>query len=217
MNVGKHKGKILAGIMAEQKPSTMVELGGYCGYSAILFGDALRQAGGRRYLSLEMNPEFAAVATMLIDLAGLRDMVEVIVGPCDKSLRKLHASGEVNRIDLLFLDHWKPAYVTDLKVCEELGLISPGCILAADNVIDPGNPPYLQYVRSSVAEKKSDAREKSSSNNGVGNPNLIYESKLIESIEPTGGRVWSLILLVFYPSLCHDHLANPLLCRTELS
>lgn len=188
MNVGTYKGKIVSDLIAEQKPQTMVELGGYCGYSAILFGDALRRAGGKQYLSLELNPEFAAVATMFLDLAGLRDVVKIVVGPCGESLRKLHRNGELRGIDLLFLDHWKPDYVTDLKICEELGLISPGGVLAADNVIDPGNPPYLEYVRSSVAEKKNSA-ENGSSSDSTGNPNLIYESRLIESMEPTGGLV----------------------------
>ncbi|MGG6496026.1 UNVERIFIED_CONTAM: hypothetical protein NY603_24215, partial [Bacteroidetes bacterium 56_B9] len=57
-------------------------------------------------------------------------------------------------IDLMFLDHYKPAYTTDLKLCEELKLVTPGSVLAADNVIKPGNPPYLEYVRSSVKEKR---------------------------------------------------------------
>jgi catechol O-methyltransferase len=39
---------------------------------------------------------------------------------------------------MMFLDHYKPAYTTDLKLCEELGLIHKGTVLAADNVIKPG-------------------------------------------------------------------------------
>ena len=33
MNVGDDKGKIVADLIAEQKPEVMVELGGYVGYS----------------------------------------------------------------------------------------------------------------------------------------------------------------------------------------
>jgi catechol O-methyltransferase len=108
----------------------------------------------------------------------------------------------------MFLDHYKPAYTTDLKLCEELGLITKGSVLAADNVIKPGNPPYLKYVRSSVDEKVKEAGEGGQTNlNGIaetnvkmyekrygkakfseskGNPNLVYESKLVNSYEPTG-------------------------------
>jgi catechol O-methyltransferase len=156
-----------------------------------------------------MNPEFAAVIMSLVDLAGLSDIVKVVVGSSDVSLGRLRGQGRLTHIDLLFLDHYKPAYVTDLKLCEEWGLISPGSVLVADNVIKPGNPPYLSYVRSSVEEKKRNAAsvmehgadghmpdktmrqyEKRygipSLDKRKGNPNLVYESMLINSFEPTG-------------------------------
>lgn len=178
---------------------------------AVLFGDAVRKAGGKRYISLERNPEFAAVITSLADLAGLSDIVKVVVGSSADSIKRLHAEGALKHIDLMFLDHYKPAYTTDLKLCEHLKLVTPGSVLAADNVIKPGNPPYLEYVRSSVAKKRE--QYKAATMNGVdtagfgdrwknqyqkregeerlstevkGNPNLVYESGLVHSFEPTG-------------------------------
>lgn len=210
MNVGEDKGRIVTDLIAEVKPSVMVELGGYIGYSCILFGAAVRKAGGQRYFSLERNPEFAAVISSLVDLAGLSDTVKVIVGSSEASIRRLHSDGTLSHLDMLFLDHYKPAYTTDLKLCEELGMIASGTVLAADNVIKPGNPPYLEYVRS-TCEQKRQARENENVNgvdvrfaNGTakqyasregeavldrtrkGNPNLIYQSKLVNSFEPNG-------------------------------
>jgi catechol O-methyltransferase len=214
MNVGPDKGKIVCDLIAEVKPEIMVELGGYIGYSGILFGDAVRKAGGKRYYSLERNPEFAAVITSLVDLGGLSDIVKVHVGPSDQSITRLHDEGTLTRIDLMFLDHYKPAYTNDVKLCEHLRLIRPGSVLAADNVIKPGNPPYLEYVRSSVQQKRGrlqDNDSKSYDSQGFpdryknqyskrmtsekpnlefpGNPNLVYESQLIHSWEPTGEPV----------------------------
>lgn len=235
MNVGEDKGRIVTDLIAEVKPKVMVstsnshcpaicdqlvavrtaftrpdtssqvELGGYVGYSCILFGDALRKAGGERFYSLERSPEFAAVIGSLVELAGLSDVVKVVVGPSDVSVRRLHANGILETVDLLFLDHIKPAYLPDLKLCEQLRLVRPGTVIAADNVIKPGNPPYLDYVRSSVADKKAAAtrvqvREGaldsrlSEKREGaeqvdvtvVGNPKLRYESRLHNSFEPTG-------------------------------
>ncbi|CAM1506100.1 Fc.00g057410.m01.CDS01 [Cosmosporella sp. VM-42] len=209
MNVGEDKGKIVTDLIAELKPETMVELGGYVGYSCILFGDAHRKAGGQRYYSLERNPEFAAVIGLLVELAGLSDIVKVIVGPSDQSLQRLHAEGLLSQIDLMFLDHYKPAYTPDLKLCEQLKLIRPGSVLAADNVIKPGNPPYLEYVRSSTAEKRASLdREVKNGTEGFseryskqyakregeeqlnleikGDPDLAYESQLVNSFEPSG-------------------------------
>jgi catechol O-methyltransferase len=221
MNVGPDKGKIVCDLIADVKPETMVELGGYVGYSALLFGDAVKKAGGKRYYSLERNPEFAAVITSLIDLAGLSNIVKVHVGPSDQSIARLHSEGVLEHIDLMFLDHYKPAYTTDLKLCEHLRLVSPGSVLAADNVIKPGNPPYLEYVRSSVEQKREKVQDKDGKSYDSlgfsdryknqyskrmtnekpnleypGNPNLVYESRLINSWEPTGVPVRS-----SYPSI----------------
>jgi catechol O-methyltransferase len=170
----------------------------------------LKQAGGEKYYSLERNAEFAHVMTSLIDIAGLSSIVEVIVGPSSDSLRKLHADGVLSHIDMMFIDHYKPAYLPDLKLCEELGLVGQGTVLAADNVIKPGNPPYLEYVRSSVETKKKKAAQASGTNGTEsftdryskqyakregaehldtelrGDPLLVYQSELIESFEPTG-------------------------------
>ena len=171
----------------------------------------MRKAGGQRYFSLERNPEFAAVITSLVDLAGLSDTVKVVVGSSADSIKRLHGSGALKQVDMMFLDHYKPAYTTDLKLCEHLRLVTPGTVLAADNVIKPGNPPYLEYVRSSVSDKQK--QYNSGEINGLetagfgdrwkdqyrkregeeklgmecrGNPNLIYKSELVNSYEPTG-------------------------------
>lgn len=170
-----------------------------------MFASAVQKSGGTHYYSLERNPEFAAVITSLIDLAGLQSIASVIVGPGDHSLSRLHSSKTISKIDLLFLDHYKPAYLSDLKLCERLGLVGVGSVLAADNVIKPGNPPYLAYVRASVEDKKKSAgmsgengfsertakqyesregEEKLDESEGV--PGLVYESKLVNSFEPTG-------------------------------
>lgn len=153
MNVGEDKGRIVTELIREVKPSIMIELGGYCGYSTILFSSAVRDADGKKYYSLERSPKFAKNIEVLVDFAGLSDLVEVVVGPSDEGLTKLYNEGRLERIDMMFLDHYKPAYTADLKLCEQLGLIQKGTVLAADNVIKPGNFPYLEYVRSTVQEK----------------------------------------------------------------
>lgn len=108
------------------------------------------------------------------------------------------------------MDHYKPAYENDLKVCEELGLIKKGTVIIADDVdlVKKQAPGYFKYVHSSVAEKKEAARaayathpdamnwyldEKNSGKSGaaVGNQNLIYESRFIECLDSDGKNVSS--------------------------
>ncbi|KAJ5436046.1 O-methyltransferase family 3 [Penicillium cf. griseofulvum] len=197
MNVGWEKGKIVAEkLIPEVRPDFMIELGGYVGYSALFFGSALRRAGGRKYLSLEASPRFAAVAAALMELAGLDDVVDIIVGPCRDSLRKIRQIYPTGAVDVLFIDHAKFQYVGDLKLCEELGLVRPGTTVIADNVISPGNPEYRAYVRESTRDKirRVDQEQKVqmtsladlSKEQSMGNPYLTYDTTLIESFAPTG-------------------------------
>lgn len=201
MNVGKNKGATISRIIEERTPGIMVELGGYIGYSAIMFADVLRKTGGKKYISLEINPEFASVASSLISIAGLADIVDIRVGPCASSLRKLQEGDAGFQIDLLFLDHQKSAYVRDLMLCEKLFLIRSGSMIVADNVISPGAPLYQEYVRGSQSEKER-LRDLLAKNDehlkALGNCSLEYTSKLLEGFEPTGERVSD-------PSSSHAH------------
>lgn len=211
MNVGEDKGRIVSDLIRERKPKVMVELGGYCGYSTILFANVLRETAGQKLFSLEQSPKFGKIIQTLVKLAGLDDIVEVVVGGSTESLQKLHDRGKLPQIDIMFLDHFKPLYTTDLKLCETLGLIKKGTVLAADNVIKPGNPRYLKYVRSTPEEKRMALKagdpevnaseafkefsithaalygsEEIPKNETSGNPNMVYKSDMVHSFEPTG-------------------------------
>ncbi|KAJ5372904.1 S-adenosyl-L-methionine-dependent methyltransferase [Penicillium concentricum] len=150
INIGPDKAAKVREIIQQEKPTVMVELGGYVGYSAIYFGEAMRQAQeiqkGLRLWSLEFDPLVASIAMNLIELAGLSDIVKVVVGSASDSLKRL-AKKELVDIDLLFLDHVEDLYVADLKICEELGLLKPGALVVADNILRPGAPKYREYVR----------------------------------------------------------------------
>ncbi|KAJ5163157.1 O-methyltransferase family 3 [Penicillium coprophilum] len=197
MNVGWEKGNIVAEkLIPELQPDFMIELGGYVGYSALLFGSALKRARGRKYLSLEASPKYAAIAAALVELAGLNDVVEIIIGPCRDSLRKLRQTYPTGAVDVLFIDHAKPHYVNDLKLCEELSLVRPGTTVIADNVILPGNPEYRAYVRESTDDKIHRVKQEQKAQMAslaepndelsLGNPYLTYDTTLIESLAPTG-------------------------------
>ncbi|KAI2704961.1 hypothetical protein CBS147317_1913 [Penicillium roqueforti] len=194
MNVGIEKGKIVAqDLIPKLQPDLMVEIGGYVGYSTLLFGAALKKTSGRKYLSLEASSKFAAISSALVELAELDDIVEIRVGPCRESLRKLRQEYSTGAVDGFFIDHAKREYVNDLKLCEELGLIGPGTTVIADNVISPGVPDYLEYVQSTTSQKVIKMQQEQDSfdikvmaNKSFGNPYLVYENTLIDSFEPTG-------------------------------
>lgn len=147
MNLGDEKGLIVDSVLREVSPGLVLELGSYCGYSAVRMGRLLPP--GARLLTIEFNPEFASIARQVISLAGLDSKVEVIEGSTWDVIPELRKKHGVETIDFVFLDHWKERYTADTRLLEECGLLREGCVLVADNVITPGAPDYLDYVRSS--------------------------------------------------------------------
>ncbi|EJU01175.1 hypothetical protein DACRYDRAFT_100640 [Dacryopinax primogenitus] len=172
MNVGAHKGQVVEEIIKEKGAKLILELGTYVGYSAIKFARHLlslhpngvlppswpsspplssdaRQFVG--YICLEKSASYAHVANTLLGLAGLGDITKILIGPSTRSILKLHALlpalAPGTQFDLVFLDHHKPHYTMDLKALEEGGWVGKGTTVVADNVIKPGNPRYLAYVR----------------------------------------------------------------------
>ena len=110
---------------------------------------------GAKFYSIELNPNFAAIAREIIKFAGLEDVCQIFVGESADVLKTLKDKISAEHVDLFFIDHWKTLYLRDLKLMEKLKLLKAGTTLVADNVIFPGAPDYLAYVRSSTAYKST--------------------------------------------------------------
>ncbi|OWZ05145.1 hypothetical protein PHMEG_00022820 [Phytophthora megakarya] len=126
------------------------DIGAFCGYSAVRYASKLRAVSGpsAHFYSFEVSDHFATIAKQIVDLAGLSDVVTFFVGPFSETYTKLDDLG-VNLI--FFIDHDKSQYLDDLKLIEQSGLLQPGAVVIADNVLAPGTgrlPDYLEYVRS---------------------------------------------------------------------
>jgi len=149
MNVGEEKGAILEAAVRRASPQLTLELGTYCGYSALRIARALPPGG--RVVSLERDPARAELAQELIAHAGAADRVEVVLGDLGaggETLAELSRRGLGPRsVGFLFLDHAKDAYLRDLQLLLEAGLLAPGARILADNLRIPGSPRYLAYIR----------------------------------------------------------------------
>ncbi|XP_072317933.1 transmembrane O-methyltransferase homolog [Eucyclogobius newberryi] len=147
-NIGPKKGKILDRLLVDQSPLTVVELGTHCGYSTVRMARFL-PLGGRIY-SIEMDKRNAAISEKIIRLAGFDDdTVELIVSPSDEVIPRLRSDYGLERLDFVFMDHWKKSYLPDLQMLEGSGLLGKGSIILADNVLFPGAPKFLRYIRKS--------------------------------------------------------------------
>ena len=142
MNVGPEKGPLMAELIGRLPAGARVlELGAYCGYSAIMIADQLGPQG--RLTSIEVDPAAARASRENVAYAGYADRVEILEGASTEVIQTL-----TGPFDLVFLDHWKDLYEGDLRLIEERGLLRAGSIVVADNVGEIfGASAYLDYVR----------------------------------------------------------------------
>lgn len=204
MNVGQERGQVVVDLIHQSRPKLMVELGGYIGFSAIKFGNAVRAAGGIQYLSFEKSPENAAVAKVLLELAGLDEFVRVVVGPSTQSLRSLAQQKQWTGIDFLFLDHWEELYLPDLKLIEEQDLLKVGSLIVADNTGNPKTEAYLEWVRSTSETKRKISRGSTLESCG----SFLYESKSYNFRLPDGTQVRLIFHVLVWSFMDADHICN---------
>mmetsp|Transcript_37461 Transcript_37461/g.88707 ORF Transcript_37461/g.88707 Transcript_37461/m.88707 type:complete len:318 (+) Transcript_37461:1-954(+) len=144
--LGDEKGKILEEeiLKLPEAPMRCVELGTFLGYSALR--TARHLAPGGKLVCVEFNPEHAQVAEAVVEYAGLSSSIEITVGDSSLMLDAVKTALGGQRADFVLLDHRKSVYLPDLKGLEERGVVGKGTMVAADNVIYPGTPDYLEYV-----------------------------------------------------------------------
>ncbi len=125
------QGKLLQVLAAACNARKILEIGALGGYSGIWLARAL-PAGGR-LISLEINPEHAAVVRNSFAYAGIDDRTEVRVG---RALDLLPAMESEAPFDLIFIDADKSPYPQYLEWA--LRLARPGSIIVADNCVRRG-------------------------------------------------------------------------------
>ena len=149
INVGDEKGEILDGAITRARPRLLLELGTYCGYSALRTARVMPE--GARLVSLEFNPDNATIARRILDHAGAAESVTVVdgtLGDGGATVAALEADQGFGpgTLDFVFIDHDKDAYLPDLRLILEQGWLHPGAVVVADNVKFPGAPGYRDHM-----------------------------------------------------------------------
>ncbi len=151
INVGDEKGRILDAAVVRANPRRVLELGTYCGYSALRIAVAAPSA---QIFSIEFKQENAEIARRILEHAGVSGRVTVVVGTLGDggktvaALRSTHGFLPCS-LDFVFIDHAKEAYLPDLQSIIQADWLRPGAIVVADNVKTPGAPEYQAYMAES--------------------------------------------------------------------
>ena len=150
--VAANQGKLLHLIAALVGARRILEIGTLGGYSTLWLARALPEDG--RLVTLEIDPEHAAVARASLAQAGVDRVVDVLVGPAVETLDGLIAAG-TEPFDLVFVDADKQTLPRYLE--QSLALSHEGTAIIVDNVVrqgavvDPAHPDdRVQGVRRMV-------------------------------------------------------------------
>lgn len=138
------RGDLIDKVVSERKPRSGIELGTYCGYSALRISRKLPKDG--LLVSIELDPLFAAIATKIVEHAGLNDRVKILIGTVEQKLQNISdcfarmakPGQQDKKVDFLLCDHSKDLFVPDLKRLEEAGLAGPGTVVMGDTTVYPG-------------------------------------------------------------------------------
>ena len=156
INVGDEKGEILDAAVRRTDPKLVLELGTYCGYSALRV--ARTMGAEARLVSIEFNSANAAIARRIWDHAGVGDRLTVVVGTLGDggaTVELLESEHDFAKgsVDLIFIDHDKKAYLPDLKLMLARGWLHAGSVVVADNIKFPGAPEYRKHMKESEGKQ----------------------------------------------------------------
>jgi catechol O-methyltransferase len=149
VNVGDEKGELLDAAVRRADPAIALELGTYCGYSSMRIA---RAAPSATVYTVEFSAANAGIAQRIWAHAGIDNRIKCVVGTIGDGGKTLDTLADEHgvgpgTVDVMFIDHDKDAYLSDLLSIVDRGWLHRGSIVVADNVRIPGAPKYREYMR----------------------------------------------------------------------
>jgi catechol O-methyltransferase len=181
INVGDEKGELLDAAVRRANPGIALELGTYCGYGSLRIA---RAAPSARVFSVEFAAANAEVARRIWAHAGVDDRVTCVVGTIGDGGATLDALANghgfaAGKLDLLFIDHDKSAYLSDLQSILDRGWLHSGSIVVADNMLIPGSPKYRDFMRQQQGNLFNTVEHKTHGEYQTLAPDVVFESELL--------------------------------------
>lgn len=118
--------KLLEALVAASRARRVLEIGTFTGIGALSMAARLPTDG--RLVTIEANPDHAAVARKHIEASPLANRIEIVVGDALEHVHQLEGP-----FDLVFIDAWKADYPSYFEAV--LPLLAPHGVIVADNVL----------------------------------------------------------------------------------
>ena len=129
---GSIQGQLMRQIVSISGAKEILELGTFTGYSAICLASAIKKGG--HLDTLEINDELEDLILEGFEKAGLSDIIELHIGDCKETLKRLKAEGRM--YDLVYMDANKREYCEYYELIFDM--VRQGGLILADNVLWDG-------------------------------------------------------------------------------
>jgi caffeoyl-CoA O-methyltransferase len=126
---GHLQGRLLAMISAMIKPTTVLEIGTYTGYSALCLAEGLQPDG--KVITIDINAELEDTVRQFFVESGKGDQIDYRIGNAMEIIPQLK-----REFDLVFIDADKENYPRYYDLVFDK--VRPGGIILADNVLWSG-------------------------------------------------------------------------------
>jgi predicted O-methyltransferase YrrM len=160
LQIAPEQGAFLAFLVRLIGARRAIEIGTFCGYSALWVALAMPRDG--RLIACDINAEWTAIGRRHWQEAGVADRIELKLAPAAETLADL-ARRQAGPFDFVFIDADKEGY--DEYYERSLGLIRPGGAIVFDNVLWRGrvadaadNDDDTRALRALNAKIAADAR-----------------------------------------------------------
>ena len=132
MQIAPEQGQFMQMLVRLIGAKNTIEIGVFTGYSSLAIALALPEDG--RIVACDVNPQYTSVAEKFWVNAGVREKIDLRIGPAKDTLSELisHAS-LANTFDFAFIDADKVNYDHYYEFC--LQLVRPGGLITIDNVL----------------------------------------------------------------------------------
>lgn len=133
---GHYQGRILSMISKLVRPSSILEIGTYTGYSALCLAEGLAPEG--QLHTIDINEELSVLQRKYFDLSPYGSQIQQHLGDATKIIPSLSIN-----YDLVFIDADKPNYPIYFDLVMQK--LNPGGLIISDNVLWSGK--IIQEVK----------------------------------------------------------------------
>ena len=130
MQVTRDQGALLSWLVSTFQAKLIIEVGVFTGYSSLCMAEAMSDDG--KIIACDINAEWVNDAIPFWEQAGCIDKIDLRIGPGQKTLEDLIATGMTEGVDFIFIDADKTGYPAYYELA--IALLRPGGILVFDNM-----------------------------------------------------------------------------------